>query len=270
MLGRAEARRTGRTWGALAFALLLSCSSHQPIHERRPSAADLFGSTSAVTRVVIEVDYVPSAEPVSSRLANYSGRPWSLVEANLVSLFAGSNKLLETPASRDEMKPLNDVHGRTFTTDQVLAIADAHRSIPNSPDIASFFVVWLPGFYDDGTGPATDVLGVAFGESGVVAMFEEAIASTSPASSTVRYVEQATLVHELGHAVGLVNEGIEPASPHHDAAHGAHCTNPSCAMYWANEGAEAAVSFANHAAATGNQILFGPECLADVAALAHR
>ncbi len=71
----------------------------------------------------------------------------------------------------------------------------------------------------------------------VIAMFKDVIASTNSLTNpnTSRYVEQSTIVHEVAHAIGLVNNGISLTSAHQDSPHGAHCTNDRCVMYYTNE-----------------------------------
>ena len=99
-------------------------------------------------------------------------------------------------------------------------------------------------------------------------MFKDVIRSTdSLIPNTARFVEQSTLVHELGHAVGLVDNGVPLVSQHKDSAHGAHCTNESCTMYWLDEGASDAAEFARMYVTSGDTVIFGDECLADVDAL---
>jgi hypothetical protein len=113
------------------------------------------------------------------------------------------------------------------------------------------------------------VLGVSIGDSGVVAMFKDVIAGTGIAAvpNLERFVEQSVLIHELGHGFGLVANGVATTSAHHDEAHGAHCTNDRCVMYWLNEGANDMAMFARQYVVSGNSILFDDACLADVDAL---
>jgi hypothetical protein len=53
---------------------------------------------------------------------------------------------------------------------------------------------------------------------------------------------------------------------HQDSAHGAHCTNQNCAMYWAVEGASGMVTFVKKFVTTNSAVIWGDECLADAAA----
>jgi hypothetical protein len=93
------------------------------------------------------------------------------------------------------------------------------------------------------------------------------VRSSSGLSNIQRYVEQSTLVHELGHAIGLVNNGVPLVSAHQDGPHGAHCTDTSCVMYWQNEGASAMAAWATQYVLSNSTILFKADCLADVDAL---
>jgi hypothetical protein len=43
-----------------------------------------------------------------------------------------------------------------------------------------------------------------------------------------------------------------------------HCNNDQCVMYWLNEGASDATTFAVNRLLTGNTIIFDAACLADV------
>jgi hypothetical protein len=103
----------------------------------------------------------------------------------------------------------------------------------------------------------------------LAAMFKDVIKGTGSLANpnTERYVEQSTLVHELSHSIGLVDNGVPMVAPHKDAAHGAHCNNSNCVMYWLNEGAADARTFAINRVLTGSSILFDDACLADVDAL---
>jgi hypothetical protein len=103
----------------------------------------------------------------------------------------------------------------------------------------------------------------------VIAIFMPALraAAEGETAAVARFMEQSTLIHELGHGLGLVGDGVTPTTAHQDDGHGAHCTNPSCVMYWQNEGREAAVAFARQVSRNQNEILFDGECLHDIDAV---
>jgi hypothetical protein len=113
------------------------------------------------------------------------------------------------------------------------------------------------------------VLGVSLGDTGVIAVFKPVVRGASALPTLQRFVEQTTLIHEFGHAVGLVANGLSVTSAHHDAAHGAHCTNQDCVMYYLNEGASDALAFVQRRIQGGSSVVFGPECLQDAHAAAR-
>jgi hypothetical protein len=232
----------------------------------QPSPDMLFSPS--VTDVVLEVDYQPGAEPYTGGVATVSD-VWQITRDNVTRAFMKHPKKLTIPSTLAQMESLADVSGSAFTVTQILAIADKHRGTPSAGAVTSYYVLFLVGKFDDGSGPSDNVLGVSLGTTGVIAMFKPVIKSTDGLVGGVgKYVEQSTLVHEFGHAIGLVNNGITPTSAHHDAAHGAHCSNDRCVMYWANEGASAATDFVKQTLVTGSTIIFAADCLADLDAVA--
>ncbi len=236
-----------------------------PSSGTQPEPTELFSPS--VKKLVIEVDYQAGAEPYTGG-SGLMKEPWQITEANLARLFLRAPKATTLPRTLPEMQLLADVSGTSFTSAEILAIAAAHRDRVNTADTATFYVLFLDGYFRDDDGVNMNVLGVSLGSSGVLAMFKPVIESTDGIIGGVaRYVEQSTLVHELGHAAGLVDNGIPLASAHHDSAHGAHCTNDRCVMYWANEGAASAASFVQKTLMTGATVIYAEECLADADAL---
>ena len=48
-------------------------------------------------------------------------------------------------------------------------------------------------------------------------------------------LETTVLEHEFAHILGLVDSGSTMQTNHKDAAHGNHCNNTNCLMYYASE-----------------------------------
>jgi hypothetical protein len=272
-LDRAAREARGARWprgvvGAAIGIALLSCNASSDAPPAAPAAVSAFSA--GVTRLVIEVDYAAGAEPFTGATA---GNPWAITRTNLTRLLKEAPRELVVPDTLDQMESLADVTGETLTGDQILAIAGRHRGQASAGDTASLYVLFVNATFADDSGKRDDVLGVSLGTSGVVAMFKPVITGTDPGGKlgqgVVTYVEQSTLVHELGHALGLVNSGIAMTAPHQDTAHGAHCTNEACTMFWTNEGATGAVAFVKQYLGSNSTILFGAECLADADAAAR-
>lgn len=215
------------------------------------------------TKLSVEIDYQTGAEPYTGTL--FAMDTWNLFSTNVNRLFQSSGKTLTVPNMLSGMEALSDITGQSFTSQQILDIATRHRQQLDTDNSTSFYFVFLNGYFNDGQKVRTDVIGVSIGTTGVLAMFKPVIASSSNLNTVRKFVEQSTLIHEFGHAIGLVNNGIPMSTPHQDTAHGGHCNNEKCAMYYANEGAAAAVAFAMQYSA-GNEIIFDNNCIADVTA----
>jgi hypothetical protein len=229
----------------------------------QPSSEDLYDA--AIKTILIEVDYATGAPPYTGEILLF-GDTWGLFRTNAERLFLAAGKTLEIPTELAQMEELTDINATEFNVQAILDIAAAHRDKPSSGDAASFYFVWLPGYYHDGEVLRKDVLGVSLGDTGVIAMFKPVIESTGvgPGVDIEKYVEQATLVHEFGHAIGLVNNGLPLTAQHQDEPHGAHCTNQDCVMYYAIEGTAGAIEFAGKFVKGQDSILFAGDCLADV------
>jgi hypothetical protein len=260
---------------ALALCtLFVGCSA-------APEAAPVFDPS--ITTIKLEVAYVAGAAPYVGPIPPFSKDAWRLTEVNLEGssssmpgLFTGLNKKFFIPKTLADFELVANAPGTSFenngtmatsyTTAQIEAIAAANRK-PSPSGTASFYILFLDGYYDDGTQPQPDVLGVSIGSTSIIAMFKPVIVASADSAHPFqeRFVEQTVLIHELGHAFGLVNNGIAMAKPHEDTAHPRHCANPACVMFWLNDGGSGARAFVQKYITTGEDVLFGSECLADTA-----
>src|SRR6185503_8431274 len=164
-----------------------------------------------------------------------------------------------------QMKSLPPLGKTSWTIDDVVALAAAQRTGTNTASTGDFFVVFLNGYFEGPSGPDPSILSATVVGSTVIAVSKPAVSAVSAGDLPVvgKYMELFALVHELGHALGLVNHGIPMVADHEDAAHPAHCSNPFCIMYWQNEGAWAVRQFVQNFIATGDEKVFGAECLQD-------
>ena len=218
----------------------------------------------ATTDLKIEIDYQSGAAPYTGSFGATGMDTWNIFQVNADSLF-NNMKVTTVPNTRAQMESLTDITAQNFTVQQILDIAAVHRTTIDTADSSGYYILFLNGEFNDGMMVRNDVLGVSLGTTGVIAMFKPVIASTSNTDKVRRFVEQSTLIHEFGHAIGLVNNGISMVTPHQDSAHGNHDSNSHCVMYYANEGASAALAFSQQYALTGNEVLYDSQCLADVA-----
>ncbi len=219
---------------------------------------------SDVDEVILEVDYQEGAAPFVGDFRNGT-QVWGLTEDNANALFGASSAMLDIPTTLDDMEEIEVASEQAFGSADIVEIAEANRSPLNSDARRGIYVVFLDGFFERNGTPQRQVLGVSINGRGIIAMFKPVIESAAPAPLRA-FVEQSVLIHEFGHAVGLVNSGLPLTSDHHDAENGAHCTNRQCVMYHQNEGISDIIEFAVRVRETGSNVLFGEECVDDALA----
>jgi hypothetical protein len=218
---------------------------------------------------VVEVDYGPNATPYTGVVPGV-GDVWTVFRVNITRLFQGTNKTLVIPDSLAAMQRI-DVTTREFTVAELMALSRRNQTTRTTADTVVFHVLVLDGWFRDAGGLRTDLLGGHLDNTGVVVIFRPVVARTASMGAPYipKVVEQTTLVHEFGHAVGMVGNGVPALAATVDPMHRHHCVNPRCVMNAWYEGAPAAVAFVERHAMTRNAVLFGSECLADVDAVAR-
>ncbi|MHC4960217.1 MAG: hypothetical protein ACYTGN_17825 [Planctomycetota bacterium] len=260
---RSTRPRASSRW-LLGFLLLAACGGGgEPGGQLEPDPLVVLGP--GIESIVVEIDYMEGAAPYTGAAGPITDI-WSLWSDNIERIFLGTGKVLTYPRTLPDMEQLTSLSGPTFNAQQVLDIATAHRGQTSGGTTASYYFVFLDGVYEEGGQPQTQVLGISLSGRNIVAVFKPVVAATG-VGIVPRVVEQTVLVHEFGHAIGLVNNGVPLTSDHHDTVHGAHCTNMDCVMYFANEGGAGLRDFVDAVAAAGSGVLFGQECLDDTDAI---
>lgn len=117
------------------------------------------------------------------------------------------------------------------------------------------------------------MLGLAWGHSHI-AMFKDNIARSCNARSTLGLLdasaceraESAVWLHEIGHILGLVDNGLPMVTNHRDPdpEHGRHDVDPSCIMYWTYDGEAAVDAVFSNLLGSGSELGFCPNDLADI------
>lgn len=82
--------------------------------------------------------------------------------------------------------------------------------------------------------------------------------------------EWGVWVHEVGHQLGLVNNGLVMVNNHQDAPHGAHDSNDRCIMYWAYEGSGILDAIGKGLFGSAPNMGFDDACMADINAVKTR
>jgi len=231
------------------------------------SAYEAAGVFFSQTRVInVEIAYEPGAVPYTGTVS--SGlQAWQILKDNIKALYQGRSiqPVINVPTDFSGMTQIPSQNKSSWTKLDIYNVGDKYRKLKSNDAESDFIIVFLKGYYNDGTATQTSVIGVSVGGTTVVGIFKDVITASgssggSLGSDTAKYVEQSTMVHELGHALGLVNNGLPMKAPHVD--HSTHCTNPNCVMYWQNQGTASLQAFVNKLKA-GSDVMYGPECLQD-------
>jgi hypothetical protein len=158
---------------------------------------------------VIEWDFVEGQEPPAAALTTLEQRLEEVVDKpGGVELRRG-----------DALEP----HGGSWSQKDVLDTAGRTRDLPTGGDTVVLHLLFLDGQYDN-----ANVLGVTYTystesgrvtSSGPIAIFSETIRETAcpvPLAPCIgaEAIWTAVLVHEFGHAMGLVNLGAPMVHPH--------------------------------------------------------
>lgn len=207
--------------------------------------------------LILRVYYEPDAEPYT----DFSGLPgfkvWSVTEKNLKAMFPG--KTITVPMTLSQMAPITAKDEAVWTVAEIEALGNSLGST-SSADTTVFNIFFLKGRAEN-----ANVVGLHLSGTQTLVIFKDVVADSGSTDLVKRYVEQATVVHEVGHAVGLVNNGIPmTGTPHEDTSHRAHCSNPDCVMYWQNEGAADLARFLQSRINDPDVVLLDRACLNDV------
>jgi hypothetical protein len=172
-----------------------------------------------------ELDAAPGLSPYASSL-DYLG---ALVDRVLDKPDGIAFEVDET------LPPAGSEHAWTF--EELDAFARQHAR-DDSEGPVSIHVLFVDGSYASSEDGGT-VLGLAWGQR-YIALFQDAIRSGcsggllgSLSTEACEIAERNVWAHEVGHVIGLVDNGLLPQTDHRDVEHGRHDVSDGCLMYWA-------------------------------------
>ena len=213
----------------------------------------------SITQFKVSVFYEVGAEPYTGVLT-LTNTTWDATRVSFEQLFSTHTaRTVVVPTTLGAMTGIADQNKTSWTGVELLDLAKQIAPSLSTGNNVTMTVIFLNGLYDG----SSSTLGLHFTGYPYAFVFKDVVAGVGGGATAQRYIEQATVVHELGHAVGLVNNGVPMVTTHEDSAHKHHSTNSNCVMYWKVTSTTDVLGFvANYV--TGNTLnLFGAESLQD-------
>ncbi len=242
---------------ALILILTLSSCGKFKMFQKSSLSKQPLSTAYATGNLKVRVYYEPDAEPYTD--VTIPGFPllkaFTVLDRNLKAMFPGKN--VTVPMELSQMSAMSAKNQTIWTVQEVVDLGESLGEA-SSGDTTVFNVFFVKGHAEN-----SNVIGFHISNTNTIAIFKEVVES-SGSGAVQKYVEQATLVHEIGHAVGLVNNPLAMSTPHEDTAHQAHCSNPKCVMYYMNEGAGALASFLSERITNPDLVMYDSACLKDV------
>jgi hypothetical protein len=181
---------------------------------------DLLSATK-YENLVVEIQFFPGHAPTTAAVTNLK----NFLEARL-------NKPGGITITQTEIASTGK---SAYSADDIRTIEKANRKQSAADKTVTTYFLFVDGDYAGNSG-SSKVLGIAYGATSM-AIFEKTVKDYSGGlgepSETV--LESTVILHEFGHILGLVNNGTSLQSAHQDTAHGKHCTNEDCLMYYTAE-----------------------------------
>lgn len=180
------------------------------------SANDLL-SSARYTSLKIEIQYMPGFQPDAAAINHLTG-------------FL-SSRLNKPEGIEVIQKEIPAAAGTDLSAQEVRNIEKQNRTVYTSGNQLGVYFLFTNGKYTN-----NNVLGIAY-QNTSMCLFGKTIHDNSGGvgQASRSKLEATVLKHEFGHILGLVNTGSSMQTAHQDAAHGAHCNNENCLMYYAAE-----------------------------------
>ena len=143
----------------------------------------------------------------------------------------------------------------TLSVDDVIKIEKENRSAFSTANEIAIYILYTNGVYNE-----NNVLGIAYRNTSATLFGKKIRDNSGGIGQTSRTKLEATVLeHEVSHLLGLVDVGTAMQNPHKDAAHGSHCNNQECLMYYTSETTDV-LGFL----LTGNIPALDANCMADL------
>jgi hypothetical protein len=252
-----EAMNITAKWAVIALLFTPLMSACGDDGSNKSLRVNNYLQSDAFSRLVLEVDYVDGYAPMDEAQAGMIAKVSPLVDKpDGVAAMAD-----ETIASRGAD------HAWTFA--ELDDLADQTNNLSVGDNTVKMHVLFVDGHYEQDSNDGK-VLGLAW-DSKNIAIFKKTIQDNCQGvlagDQLCRFAEQAIWTHEVGHVLGLVNNGVPTQANHQDKEHGHHCTNDECVMFWAYEGTKLFDVLGDRLGGDGGALEFDQDCKDDLASV---
>lgn len=180
------------------------------------SANDIL-SNEDFTKIKIEIAYVSGFRPTSSAINDFVAFIQKHTFKNDIEI------VYQEQASPNEAD---------LTLEEIVDLEAENRTVYNDGDTLGIYIYFTDApSSKDRQDEGLVNLGVVYRNTSMV-IYETTVQLLSNQSSSISVadIESATLNHEFGHLMGLVNLGSPPVNPHEDSENANHCNQPGCLM----------------------------------------
>ena len=212
-----------QTWSVLVALCVISCGEGE-------ESGSSEGKQEAPTKLVVEVDSVETAPP--------SQNSQGAVQAVLAGVF---DELEAVDIIRDEALDARGTDHK-WTAAELGTLAAQTSNLQVDARTIKLHALFVDGTYA-GDPSGSHILGLTLGSEHLVVFKEKLkeICSTGIYASMTESdgkvlcdnSESAVWLHEIGHLLGLVNQGLPAVSDHEDKDHPGHTKSDESVMYWA-------------------------------------
>lgn len=230
-----------RSWGWLVVAAVLIAGCALPGHRSPPPCycTQVVGGA-PWTDLVVEIDHAPGHAPSQAALAHL--------------LMTLRNVTGKSTVTLDVRETLDDTPGKAWTAPELLTLEAKTRRHPHAQPHALLHVLYPSGTYNSTDAAGVTISGTALGPAAIfldklreVHLPVGGLPALNQPPQGVETLERSTLLHEVGHAMGLVDNGLTMTRDHEDRekdpAKGGHSRNPQSVMYWAIDSTKALEQF---------------------------
>jgi len=214
----------------LFLALAISCSKNSDDNETIPVAIDKTANLKATGDSANEILSNNTFDKLQIEIAYVQGfRPTSTAMTNFVSFLKQHSFKQDIELIYKELPSPNE---NKLTLDEIVDLEVENRTIYNDGTTLAIYIYFadVPS-EDDEEEENLVTLGAVYLNTSMV-IYEDTIRTLASKSFLVSEsdIETATLNHEFGHLLGLVDLGSTPVNDHEDVDAENHCNVEGCLM----------------------------------------